>query len=250
MLPLIGFSVLVQIFCAVHCVRHGRNQMWLMVIIFLSLPGCFAYAVFEILPGLGQRREVRAARAAAVRTIDPERELRAARDALDLADTSANRIALADRLADLERWDEAVPEYETGLAKAPRPERGIMMRLARAAFEAGNPDKARGVLEALPATSSASERDRADLLLARVIEEQGESERALALYKDISERLPGAEAQCRAAALLMQVGRRDEALAVLEEVERKVKRLDRHQRAQDRDMYDWAARSLAELRAK
>ena len=83
----------------------------------------------------------------------------------------------------------------------------------------------------------------------RVLEEQGEEDRALALYADVGLRLPGAEAQCRRAALLMRVGRRSEARFVLEEVEQKVKRLDRHQRAQERDMYDWAARSLAELKS-
>lgn len=240
--------ILVQILCAVHCVRSGRPQGWLMVIIFLPALGCLAYFLIEVLPGLGQRREVRAARSAVVRKLDPERELRGARDRLDIADTAANHIAVADRLVDLERWRDAVPHYEQGLAKSPRPEFGIMLRLARAAFEAGRNETARDVLERLPATTSQSERDRADLLLARVLEEQGEDERALALYADAGLRLPGAEAQCRRAALLMRLGRRHDARLALEEVEEKVKRLDRHQRAAEREMYDWAARSLAELR--
>ncbi|HEY0115029.1 MAG TPA: tetratricopeptide repeat protein [Allosphingosinicella sp.] len=252
-MPLIfgGLTViLIQILSAVHCVRHGRNQGWLMLIIFLPLLGSLAYFVMEIMPGLGMRREVRMAKAAAVRKLDPERDLRMARDALEVADTAANRIALADRLAELERWGEAIPEYEAGLARAPRRERGIMVRLARACFEAGEPAKARQVLESLPETNSPSERDRADLLLARVLEEQSENEQALKIYADVAERLPGAEAQCRQAALLMKLGRETEARFVLEEVERRVKRLDRHERAREREMYDWAERSLAELRAE
>lgn len=249
MIPIIGFSLIVQIACAVHCVKGGRNQLWLTVILFLSLPGCFAYFLFEILPGLTQRREVRAAQGAVVRKLDPERELRAAREAVETADTAANRIGLADRLAELERWAEAVPEYEAGLAKAPRPERGVAMRLARAAFEAGQTARARAVLEALPETNSRGDADRSQLLLARVVEEQGETARALALYYELGERLPGAEPQCRQAALLMRLGRKAEARALLEEVERRVKRLDPYERGRERDMYDWAARTLAELRA-
>lgn len=241
--------VLIQILCAVDCVRHRGNQAWLMVIIFLPLLGSLAYFAMEILPGLGQRREVRAAKAAAVRKLDPERELRLARDALEVADTATNRIALADRLAELERWAEAIPEYEAGLAKAPRRERGILVRLARACFEAGQPAKAQQILETLPETSSISDRDRANLLLARVLEEQGESGKALAIYSDVGERLPGAEAQCRQAALLTQLGRQHEARFVLEEVQRRVKRLDRHEVARERDMYDWAARTLTELQS-
>ena len=61
-------------------------------------------------------------------------------------------------------------------------------------------------------------------------------------------RLPGAEAQCRQAALLIKLGRKSAALPVLAEVERRLKRLDPGERAKDADMYDWAMRSLAELR--
>ena len=83
-----------------------------------------------------------------------------------------------------------------------------------------------------------------------MLEEQGESARALVLYHEIGERLPGAEAQCRQAALLMHNGRRRDAVAPLEEVERRLKRLDPYERSTNRDMYDWAARTLAELRSE
>jgi hypothetical protein len=252
-MPLIfgGLTIIaIQILCAVHCIRHGRNQGWLMLIIFLPAIGSLAYFLIEVLPGLSQRREVRAAKVAAVRAIDPERDLRAAREALEVADTAANRLALADRLAELERWEEAISHYGEGIAKAPRVERGPATRLARAQFHAGRFAEARAVLEDLPETKSLSERDRADLLLAQVLEAEGEDERALAIYADVGERLPGGEPQCRQAALLIRLGRGAEARAPLEEVERRVKRLDRHELARERDMYDWAARELAALRGK
>lgn len=235
--------------CAVHCVRHGRSQLWLLVIIFFSMLGCFAYFCFEILPGLVGRREVRLAKAAAVRKIDPERGLRAAREALETTDTAANRIALADSLVELDRWSEAVPHYRQGIAKAPAAERGVQMRLARVLFEAGQAREAREVLEGLPETRSQSETDRTKLLLARVMEELGETAKALVLYHEVGERLPGAEAQCREAGLLIHLGRGHDAIAALEEVERRLKRIDAHERSINRDMYDWAVRTLAELRS-
>lgn len=247
-MPVLIFgSILIQILCAVHCVRGGRNQMWLMVIIFLSLPGCLAYFIFEILPGLVGRREVQSVKAAAVRKLDPERAVRAAHEALEVADTAANRIALADALAEQERWAEAIAPYDAGIAMAPGPERGVRVRLARACLEAGQAERARTLLETLPPTHSSSEADRASLLLAQALEALGESERALALYSDVGERLPGAEAQCRQAALLIARGRREAALPVLIEVEKRLKRIDPHERARQRAMFDWAARTLAEL---
>src|SRR5262245_24979086 len=117
-MPIIALAVLLQIACAVHCVRRGAGNMWLMVIIFLSVPGCLAYIVFEVLPLYSGHRTVRRAKAVATRALDPERNLRAAREALDTADTVGNRIAIADAFAELEQWNDAIPHYEVAVRKA------------------------------------------------------------------------------------------------------------------------------------
>lgn len=248
-MPIVYLSLAIQLFCAVHCIRHGRNPLWLLVIIFLSFPGCAAYAIFEIFPSYAGRREVRAVKQAAAKAIDPARDLRRAREALDTADTAANRIALADALAGQEKWHEAIPHYEEAARKTPGADRAVQLKLARACFEAGRSARARALLEALPPSGSQSENDRAALLHARLLAETGEPERALTLYADVGTRLPGAEAQCRQAALLIGLGRRAEALPLLIETERRAKMMDRYERARDADMYTWAADSLAELRA-
>ncbi|HEX8064088.1 MAG TPA: tetratricopeptide repeat protein [Allosphingosinicella sp.] len=247
-MPIFIVSVLVQIACVVHLIRNGRPQLWLWAIIFLPIAGSAAYVVVEILPGLFGRREVRAVKAAAVKRLDPERELRAAREAVDVADTAATRTALADALAEAGQWGEAVRHYREAVAKTPGNDRTARFKLARACLEAGNGAEARRLLEALPESASPSENDRAALLLARSLEEAGENDRAIALYAELGERMPGAEAQCRQAALLIAAGRRGEALPLLEETERRARRLDRMERRKDSDMYDWAARTLAELR--
>ena len=249
-MPILGLSILIQLACAVHCVRNGRNSMWLMVIIFLSIPGCLAYAIFEILPAYSGRREVRLARSAAVKRLDPEREVRRAREALEVADTAANRTALGDALADNGEWRSAAAEYRGAIAKAPGGgDRALRLRLARAELESGNDPEARTMLEALEPSASPSENDRAALLLARALEGCGETARALRLYAELGERMAGCEALCREAALLLADGRRREALTPLAEVERRVRRLDKMERARDAAMYDWAARTLSELRA-
>jgi hypothetical protein len=247
--PILLFSVLIQISCAVHCVRNNRNSMWLMVIIFLSLPGCLAYAIFEIFPAYAGRREVRALKSAAARKLDPDREARIARDKLELADTAANRTELGDALAAAGDWREAAVHYRSALAKAASAgDRAALLKLARAELESGDDESARSLLESLPPSASESENDRAALLLARALEGCGETESARALYAELGERMAGCEAHCRLAGLLIAQGRRHEAVAPLTEVERRVKRLDRAERARHGAMYDWAARTLAELR--
>ena len=244
----LALGVLLQIACAVHCVRNRGNNLWLMVIIFLYVPGCLAYIFFEVLPQYAGRREVRAVQAAAARRLDPERDVRVAREALEVADTAANRLALGDALADLGRWKEALGQYRDAAAKGPGTERSTQIRIARASLESGDAGAARELLEALPHSLSQAENDRSALLLARAVEAEGESDRALALYAELGARMAGGEALCRKAALLLAQGRRAEAQAALGEVERRTRRLDRLERAANADMYDWAARKLAELR--
>jgi hypothetical protein len=250
-MPIVFAIIALQIACAVHCVRSGRNGTWVMVIIFFPIVGSLAYVVMEVLPHSGVPRTAAKVRAKAAQRLDPDRELRQAREALDLADTSANHVALADALAAQGKWDEAIPLYERGEAKAPGGnDRAIRMKLIKVSFEAGRTKRAREMLEALPPSTLQGDNDRTALLHARMLEESGESARALAIYADIGTRLPGAEAQCREAGLLLSLGRRGEALAPLVEAEKRGKRMDRGQRAQEREMFAWASETLAELRAE
>jgi hypothetical protein len=185
-----------------------------------------------------------------VKRLDPEREVRRAREALEVADTAANRTALGDSLGEQGAWRAAAAEYRAAIAKSPGGgDRGLRLRLARAELESGNDPEARAMLEALPPSGSDAENDRASLLLARALEGCGETARALALYEELGRRMAGCEALCRQAGLLIGEGRRGQALEPLTEVERRAKRLDRFERAKNPQMYDWAARTLAELRA-
>ena len=243
--------VALQIACIVHLIRNGRPPLWLTAIIFLPLVGTLAYFIVEILPGMQGNRHVRTVRAKAVHALDPEREVRAARDALDLADTAANRLRLADALVALGRHKEAIPLYREAIERTagdvdPR----TRMKLASALFEAGESAEALELLDAMDAPIGQSERDRQQLLRAKTLEHLGRKDEALALYEDVVTRMPGEEARCRYAALLLAEGWDGKARAVLEEVEGRMKRLDRHQRAADADMYRWAMDTLRGLRAR
>lgn len=240
-----------QVACIVHLMRRGGNPMWVTALIFLPVVSAIAYFFVEILPGLGQNRHVRTARAKAVSALDPERELRAARDALDLADTAANRLRVADALAGLGRNGEAVPLYrELIRMTAGEPDVRTQGKLAEALYETGQGAEALALLDAAPEPLGQSDRDRRILLRAKLLEHLGRAEEALERYADIITRMPGEEARCRYAALLIAQGWDRKALVVLEEVEKRMKRMDRQQRAAEADMYRWATDTLAGLRSK
>jgi hypothetical protein len=238
--------VIVQIACVVHCIARRRNPWWILGILVFPLIGSAAYFFLEVMPG----RELRMAKAAAVKRIDPEREVRSAREALATADTAANRVRLGDGLADRAEWPEAAIHYLMALEKTPLGDRAIQLKLARATFECGNAAGTVKLIDELPPSQATAENDRAALLRARALGELGETDEAVAILRDVGARLPGAEAQCREAALLIADGREAEAVAPLEEAERRARNLDRYEKLRDRDMYAWAQRTLAELRVK
>jgi hypothetical protein len=235
-----------QVFCIVDVIRRGRSTIWIMALVFLPLASGIAYFIVEILPGFQGNRHVRAARQKIADTIDPERELRAAQQALEVADTMANRTRVADALTALGRHAEALPLYQRGAGA--RPDFRTGEKLARSLYYNDRPQEALSVLEALPKVTAQSDVDRASLLRARIFEDLGRNDEALDLYSQVMERLPGDEARCRYAALLLKVGRKGDARKVLEDVEHRMKYIDRHTRMAEASMYDWAMKELTALR--
>ncbi len=240
--------LLVQVICIVDVIRNGRNQLWIMALIFLPVASTIAYVIVEVLPGMQGNRHVRTVQAKAIAAIDPEREVRAARSALDLTDTVANRIRLADALSALGKYDEALPLYREAVSMGPLDLR-TGEKLARAEFETGDAAAALATLDANPPATAQSDRDRQGMLRARILDQLGQKDEALAIYADLVTRIAGEEARCRYAALLLEQGWDNKARVVLEEVEARMKRLDRHQRAAEADMYKWAMERLAALRS-
>ncbi|MDO7833505.1 tetratricopeptide repeat protein [Sphingobium sp. HBC34] len=241
-------SLCLQIVCAVHVIRSGRNQIWLLFIFLFSLLGCFAYLVLEVLPQHWNNRHLRTARAQVAVKVDPERAVRDAERSLDLAETAANYIALGDAQAGRHRYAEAEAAYRKALSLGPGNDWGTQVKLAAVLFERGESAEALRLLDAAPELPRGSEWDRRALLRARILADLGRSAEARALFEDLVERIAGEEARCHYAAFLLQQSDTYRAQAVLEEVERRARRMDRTQRAAQAEMYRWADERLAELR--
>ncbi len=240
--------IAVQVALIIDVMRHGRNTFWIMALMFLPVASTIAYLVVEVLPRMKHNRHVRQAQVQLVDKLDPERELRAARDALDVAQTAANRMRLADALVARGRHAEALPLYRDAIGKA-RPVYRAGEKLARCLFLADRSQEALEVLDTMSPPSTPSDRDRIALLRARILEELARDAEAEALYADLVDRYPGDEVRCRYAGLLLKQGRKVDARRLLDEVEHRLKRMTKLQRADNGAMYDWAMSKLAELRA-
>jgi len=244
---LYGAIIAIQVALIIHVIRHGANRIWIMALMFLPLASTIAYVIVEVLPRMKHNRHVRLAHQQIIDKLDPDRELRAAREALEVAQTGANRIRLADALVAKGRPAEALPLYRDAIGTGKLDFR-TGEKLARCQYLADRNEEALATLGAMLPPSVPSDVDRISLLRARILEDLGRDEEAETIYADLVERYPGDEVRCRYAGLLLKRGRRADARRLLTEVEQRLKRMTRHQRAADAPMYDWAMSKLAELR--
>lgn len=239
--------IAIQVALIIDVIRHGANRIWVMALTFLPLASTIAYVIVEVLPRMKHNRHVRQAQQQLIDKLDPERELRMARDALDLAQTAANRIRYADALVARERSAEALPFYRDAIGPGPADYR-TGEKLARCQYLADRNEDALATLDAMTPPSAPSDKDRIALLRARILEDLARDGEAEAIYADLVDRFPGDEVRCRYAGLLLKQGRKTEARRLLDEVEHRLKRMNRHQRAANGPMYDWAMTKLKELR--
>jgi hypothetical protein len=248
MLYLLGaLSLAIQIGCAVHAYRTGRDQIWIWVIMIGSMLGCTAYFAFEIMPEIFGPGSRFARQARDWVQADAIAALNMAEAALGKADTAANRSALGEAHMLAGAPKEAALQFQIALDRMNGSDPVLETRLAMALFESGDAPRALEVLDRIPQAGAIGEVDRLALLRARILADMGQRDDAAALYADIVTRLPGDEASCRYAALLLDLGRTTEARVVLETVEKR--NAARKAGADDAEMIDWARQTLRSLRA-
>src|SRR6204780_687543 len=69
-------SLVIQVVLIIHCIRSGRNTLWIWAIALLPLAGPVAYVLVEVLPALFRSRGTRLAVRGMRKALDPEQDLR------------------------------------------------------------------------------------------------------------------------------------------------------------------------------
>lgn len=182
-----------------------------------------------------------------VNTLDPQREVRQARDALATADTVANRTRLADALEVAGQYREAVTEYRGVMIRPGGSDDKIRFKLAKALYGAGDGREALAELDELAPAYGMGEQTKRDLLKAQALELLGQKGEATQIYEDVIERDANLEARCRYAALLVADGEDLKAREHLREVERVTRDWDFVQMGDDRPMLEWARKELQRI---
>lgn len=240
-------SLVIQVLLIVHCIRTGRNSLWIWAIALLPAAGPIAYALVELLPSLFHSRGTRSAVRGVRRALDPEQDLRRYADGVRQTGDVASRQRYADELLRHGRATEAIDAYRQALTGLYEADPDLLLGLARAQFAAGKPGDARSTLETLNARNPEFRSADAHLLYARALEAESQHDRALAEYAAVARYYAGAEAALRHAQLLRARGRTDEARTVLKELLEHARLAPRHYRRMQQQWLQDAERELAAL---
>lgn len=208
---LLGAHILIAIACAVHALKTGRQMYWLLILFMFPGLGSIVYVIVEILPGVTNSRQARAAGAAARKAMDPGRELREARHALEVARTPTNLRRVGDAYLDMDRPGDALPLLQEAATGILSDDEGLLTAKARAEYGCGLYDDAIATLETLKEAHPRTSMPQAHLLYARSLEGAGRDAEALEHYENVAGYFPGAEARARWAMLLEKQGRPQEA---------------------------------------
>jgi hypothetical protein len=245
-MPLAVVLFLVDATLVIHAAKTGRFWPWAYVILLLPGFGALGYVIVELLPEVMGTTGARKARRQLARSFNPEQDYRRLSEQLEVADTIANRQALADECLALGRFDEAKHHYEVILAKPLGDDPIYCVRKARAEFGLEAWQQAVATLDDLRRRWPDYQSGEAHLLYARALEAGGRTQEALDEYQALSAYYPGAEPRVRRALLLKALGRGAEARGLFAEVVKQLRRAPRHAR---RLQAEWIAIAERESRA-
>jgi hypothetical protein len=240
-------SILIQVALIVHCLRTGRNWLWILAIALLPVAGSIAYVIVELLPALFRSRGTRSAVRGMRKALDPQQDLRRYEAEAQRTGDVASRQRYAEELVRHGRAAEAVTVYRQALSGIYESDPNLMLGLAQAQFAGGAFAESRGTLEQLNAHNPQFKSPEAHLLYARALEGEGNVTRALEEYAAVTRYYAGAEAPLRYAQLLRASGQTEQARRVLKELLDNARTAPRYYRRMQRHWLVMAEHELSGL---
>jgi hypothetical protein len=226
----IGLHILVALFFAIHAVRTGQQLYWLLILFSFPLLGSIAYFLVIFLPSSRIEHGAKSAVKAAVKALDPSRELRAARDAFEYTPTAQNQMRLAAALLDAGLVDEAADNYEACLQGPFATDLEIRFGAARACMESRRYEQAVAHLQTIRTSSPHFRVEQVSVLLARALGGAGRAAEAKAEFESAVNRFGSFEARAEYAIWAASVADWTTLARLKNDIDQTTKRWSRHTR--------------------
>jgi len=212
-------TVLVQLGCAAHVVRTDRSWLWIVPIMLLPWIGCLAYVLFAVVPdAVGGGGAIRRVTDDVVGIADPGTSYSRKKRDMETIGSAQSKRVFAEECIKRGRYQDAVDLYTSAIGGALSEDPALLRGLGRAKLLAKDGAGAQTAFESLRDVSPADFTADAKLDYARALELQGKREEAAAQYKSLLPVFPGEEARCRYALLLLEMGAREEAKRLFQEI--------------------------------
>jgi len=222
-MPFYLIIVALQIICVIHVIKTGRNQIWIWVLVLLSMAGIAAYLIAELLPDLMGGRSAQRLAAGTTRRLDPKRGARRRLADLDMAETAENKRLLAEEYLQLGQFDDAADLYASALSGPHADDPTLLLGLADAEYRRGNHQAALDALDRLREADPTFQSATGHLIYASSLEGLGRDAEALFEYAAITAYFPGEEARCRYALLLQKTWQNGLAQQLFQEILKRAK---------------------------
>jgi hypothetical protein len=243
-MPIILLLALINIVLIVHAAKRGRFSPWGFIILMVPGIGALAYVAMELIPEWIESHQGRQARKSIVRAIDPDRHYRVLKDWIGIADTIANRAALAEECLALGKYREAAEHYDAILAQPMGDAPAGVLGKARAVFGDRRFWETVALLDQLRLRWPDYESADGHLLYARALQECGRLAEAAEEYQAVSNYYVGAEPRVRHGLVLQKLGRKAEAREVLSDVVKRIELAPRHVRKTQAEWLAMARQAL------
>jgi hypothetical protein len=244
---LVVLSLVLQIACAIHVVRSGRQLYWIWILLIGSYLGVLVYVITAVIPDLRNDPRSRSAARQVLHSIDPERRRRQMKQRLEMADTVDNRRALAEESLRMGDFANATELYRSILKGMYATDASFLLGLAQSQAESADFTGARETLDRLFESNPGFRSNDAELLRARVLQSQGEIDAALDCYRALSTSYAGEEARFRYGSLLKDRGHFTEAREIFSDMLKRARNAPRYYKKKEKLWLESAQRELASL---
>ena len=232
----LGIHVLVAIFFAIHVVRTGQNMYWLAILFMFPLLGSVVYGIAIYLPSSRIEHGAKKVISVAGKLLDPDRELRAAKEAFEYTPTAQNQMRLAAALLAANQPQEAAQHYEACLQGPFASDPAIRLGAAQANFACARFDACLTHLQTLRQQSPHNASEVVAVLMARSLAGMGRTSEARAEFEFALQKYGNFDTRAEYAIWAQSLGDTETAQRLKAELDQTINRWSKHNRELNAEM--------------